>query len=81
MSKTDKPLEFVFDHSMGIDTDQETMYNTTARPIIKSIFEGLNGTILAYGQTGSGKTFTMQGKMNRHSKRSLFERYHSQSYY
>lgn len=68
MDKKDKPLEFVFDHAFGIGTEQEDMYNTTAKPVIKGIFEGLNGTILAYGQTGSGKTFSMQGKIKRYPK-------------
>lgn len=31
------------------------------KPIIESVLDGFNGTILAYGQTSSGKTFTMQG--------------------
>lgn len=30
-------------------------------PIIESVLDGFNGTVLAYGQTASGKTFTMQG--------------------
>jgi kinesin family protein 5 len=30
-------------------------------PIIESVLEGFNGTVLAYGQTSSGKTHTMQG--------------------
>jgi kinesin family protein 5 len=30
-------------------------------PIIESVLEGFNGTVLAYGQTSSGKTHTMVG--------------------
>jgi kinesin family protein 5 len=30
-------------------------------PIVQSVLEGFNGTILAYGQTSSGKTHTMLG--------------------
>lgn len=37
------------------------MYLDTARPIVESVLEGYNGTILAYGQTGTGKTYTMSG--------------------
>lgn len=51
----------MFDHAFDTETEQENFYNITAKPVIKQIFEGLNGTILAYGQTGSGKTFSMQG--------------------
>jgi len=37
------------------------LYQETGYDIVKSVFEGYNGTIFAYGQTGSGKTFTMFG--------------------
>ena len=30
-------------------------------PIVNSVLQGFNGTILAYGQTSSGKTYTMSG--------------------
>lgn len=30
-------------------------------PIIESVLEGFNGSVLAFGQTASGKTHTMQG--------------------
>lgn len=39
------------------------------KPIVDSVFSGVNGTIVAYGQTSCGKTFTMEGmsysEMNR----------------
>lgn len=53
--------EFKFDHVFGPDTTQKDVYKVAAKPIIDSVLEGFNGTILAYGQTSSGKTFTMQG--------------------
>lgn len=31
-------------------------------PIVDSVLDGYNGTILAYGQTSSGKTHTMLGE-------------------
>lgn len=37
------------------------MYDIAVMPIIESVLEGFNGTILAYGQTSSGKTHTMLG--------------------
>ena len=37
------------------------VYNVSVMPIIESVLEGFNGTILAYGQTSSGKTHTMLG--------------------
>ncbi|KAI7872520.1 P-loop containing nucleoside triphosphate hydrolase protein [Spinellus fusiger] len=35
------------------------IYQRTAQPLVKYIFEGGKATCFAYGQTGSGKTFTM----------------------
>lgn len=31
------------------------------QPILQSVKDGLNGTLMVYGQTGTGKTFTMLG--------------------
>ena len=55
------PQFFKFDHVFPSDSSQEDVYNISAKPIIESVLEGFNGTILAYGQTGSGKTYTMFG--------------------
>ena len=52
---------FAFDHVFDMDSDQESVYEKTAKPAVNSIFEGYNSTIFAYGQTGTGKTFTMEG--------------------
>jgi len=50
---------FTFDHVLGEDASQATVYDTCASNLVDSFFEGFNATILAYGQTGSGKTYTM----------------------
>ena len=55
------PQFFKFDHVFPSDSSQEDVYNISAKPIIESVLEGFNGTILAYGQTGSGKTYTIFG--------------------
>ena len=52
---------FAFDHVFDMDSEQATVYETTAKPAVCSILEGYNSTIFAYGQTGTGKTFTMEG--------------------
>ena len=52
---------FTFDTVYNWDTEQITLYQETASPIVDSVLEGYNGTIFAYGQTGTGKTFTMEG--------------------
>lgn len=45
----------------GPESEQPDIYNEAIVPIIESVLEGFNGTVLAYGQTSSGKTHTMQG--------------------
>lgn len=37
------------------------MYEICAQPIVLSVLEGYNGSIIAYGQTGTGKTHTIEG--------------------
>lgn len=60
-SESGGPQNFVFDYVFPPSSDQETVYNVGARPIVEALMEGFNGTVLAYGQTSSGKTFTMTG--------------------
>src|SRR5690606_30963773 len=52
---------FTFDAVFGMGSQQEEVYEKTAREIVESVLQGYNGTIMAYGQTGSGKTYTMEG--------------------
>ena len=44
-----------------MDSSQREIYGEAIVPIIESVLEGFNGTVLAYGQTSSGKTHTMVG--------------------
>lgn len=55
---------FRFDYSFDETTDNELVYKYTAKPLVKTIFEGGMATCFAYGQTGSGKTHTMGGDFN-----------------
>jgi len=50
-----------FNRVYGMDATQEGVFETLAKDVVDSTFEGFNGTIFAYGQTGSGKTYTMTG--------------------
>lgn len=52
---------FTFDNTFGEDTTTIEVYDNVAKGIVKSVVNGLNGTIFAYGNTNSGKTYTMQG--------------------
>lgn len=53
------PVLYTFDNMFDPDTEQPDVYNKSVLPIIESVLEGFNGTVLAYGQTSSGKTYTM----------------------
>ena len=37
------------------------VYARAARPVVRAVLRGVNGTVMAYGQTSSGKTHTMSG--------------------
>jgi kinesin family protein 15 len=53
--------DFMFDHCLNMDSDQETAYRQLAQPVVNDVLSGFNGVIMAYGQTGSGKTHTIFG--------------------
>ncbi|KAI7687399.1 Kinesin-like protein KIF2A [Sarcoptes scabiei] len=55
---------FRFDYAFNETADNELVYKFTAKPLVKTIFEGGMATCFAYGQTGSGKTHTMGGDFN-----------------
>ncbi|KAL2516815.1 Armadillo repeat-containing kinesin-like protein 3 [Abeliophyllum distichum] len=38
---------------------QKRVYEVVAKPVVESVLDGYNGTIMAYGQTGTGKTYTL----------------------
>eukprot|EP01065_Artemidia_motanka_P009039 TRINITY_DN14609_c0_g1_i1.p1 TRINITY_DN14609_c0_g1~~TRINITY_DN14609_c0_g1_i1.p1 ORF type:complete len:792 (+),score=327.75 TRINITY_DN14609_c0_g1_i1:63-2378(+) len=52
---------YTFDHTFDCGSTQEDIYDVVGVPVVESVLQGYNGTILAYGQTGSGKTHTMMG--------------------
>ncbi|GMF54192.1 unnamed protein product [Phytophthora fragariaefolia] len=52
---------FQFDGNLNESSDQKTVYERVAAPIVEDVMAGYNGTILAYGQTATGKTHTMVG--------------------
>ena len=57
-----EPIPYSYDHVFDMNTTQPDVYNITVAPIVESVLDGYNGTILAYGQTSSGKTHTMFGE-------------------
>ncbi|GAA5801996.1 hypothetical protein HPULCUR_007456 [Helicostylum pulchrum] len=50
---------FNFDDVFDIENTNDHIYERTAQPLVKYIFNGGKATCFAYGQTGSGKTYTM----------------------
>ncbi|XWS38476.1 hypothetical protein CRYUN_Cryun19dG0134600 [Craigia yunnanensis] len=38
---------------------QKRVYEVVAKPVVESVLDGYNGTVMAYGQTGTGKTYTL----------------------
>ncbi|MCO5580435.1 hypothetical protein L7F22_034301 [Adiantum nelumboides] len=50
---------FQFDEVLTEHASQKRVYEVVAKPVIESVLQGYNGTIMAYGQTGTGKTYTL----------------------
>lgn len=59
---------FRFDYVFDETCTNELVYKFTAKPLVKTIFEGGMATCFAYGQTGSGKTHTMGGEFKGEKK-------------
>ncbi|KAL0904979.1 hypothetical protein M5K25_027148 [Dendrobium thyrsiflorum] len=53
---------YEFDEVLTESASQKRVYEVVAKPVVESVLEGYNGTVMAYGQTGTGKTFTL-GKL------------------
>ena len=53
---------FPFDQVFGKEVTNEVVYEDLCAPIVDSVLDGINGSIMAYGQTGGGKTYTMFGE-------------------
>ena len=60
-SKEPKEQCFAYDYVFPPSSEQKTVYECIALPIVEGVMQGFNGAVLAYGQTASGKTFTMAG--------------------
>ncbi|KAK4367067.1 hypothetical protein RND71_014947 [Anisodus tanguticus] len=55
---------YKFDEIFAESASQKRIYETVAKPVVESVLNGYNGTVMAYGQTGTGKTYTL-GKMGK----------------
>ncbi|CAN6285634.1 unnamed protein product [Urochloa humidicola] len=50
---------YKFDEIFSENASQKRVYEVVAKPVVESVLEGYNGTVMAYGQTGTGKTYTV----------------------
>ncbi|XVE68813.1 hypothetical protein DITRI_Ditri09bG0100200 [Diplodiscus trichospermus] len=50
---------YKFDALFTEAASQKRVYEVVAKPVVESVLNGYNGTVMAYGQTGTGKTFTL----------------------
>ncbi|CAN1236580.1 Kinesin-like protein KIN-UB [Linum grandiflorum] len=50
---------YEFDEILTEFASQKRVYEVVAKPVVESVLDGYNGTVMAYGQTGTGKTFTV----------------------
>ncbi|PNT78176.1 hypothetical protein BRADI_1g74827v3 [Brachypodium distachyon] len=50
---------YKFDEIFSENASQKRLYEVVAKPVVESVLEGYNGTVMAYGQTGTGKTYTV----------------------
>ncbi|KAM6584399.1 hypothetical protein CsatB_011401 [Cannabis sativa] len=48
-----------FDEVFTDTASQRRVYEAVAKPVVESVLNGYNGTVMAYGQTGTGKTYTL----------------------
>jgi Mg2+ and Co2+ transporter CorA len=72
LTSYDKDTHFKFDHVFDVNSTNKLVYEHTAKPLVKNIFEGGMSTCFAYGQTGTGKTHTMVGGNTEADKKGLF---------
>ena len=56
------------------NASQETTYIEQVQPIVQSVLQGYNGTVMCYGQTGAGKTFTQIGSLESFQNRGITPR-------
>ncbi|CCH60571.1 hypothetical protein TBLA_0D00640 [Henningerozyma blattae CBS 6284] len=64
ISNSTNKNKYIFDNVFGVESDQESIFNSVAYNYIQEMIDGYNCTLFAYGQTGTGKTYTMSGDLN-----------------
>eukprot|EP00949_MAST-11_sp_MAST-11-sp1_P005071 g5071.t1 len=54
-------LQYTYDFVFDKNATNNQVHGAFGRSIVRSVYDGINGTIFAYGQTASGKTHTILG--------------------
>ena len=60
-SEKARRLQFEFSDVFPKTSNNQEIYNNTAKPLLDGLFEGVNATIFTYGSAQSGKTYTLMG--------------------
>eukprot|EP01112_Ceratiomyxa_fruticulosa_P015857 TRINITY_DN4728_c0_g1_i2.p1 TRINITY_DN4728_c0_g1~~TRINITY_DN4728_c0_g1_i2.p1 ORF type:complete len:642 (-),score=140.83 TRINITY_DN4728_c0_g1_i2:114-2039(-) len=63
-ANTSNSKVFEMDKVLSSNTTQDDIFSSV-RPLLTSLIDGYNLTIMAYGSTGTGKTYTMQGTLEQ----------------
>ncbi|KAL6716274.1 Kinesin-like protein kip2 [Lecanora helva] len=53
--------DYNYDNVFAPHDQNDAVYDTCAKRLVRRVMEGYSGTVFAYGMTGTGKTFSMQG--------------------
>ncbi|XP_056631790.1 kinesin-like protein Nod [Diorhabda sublineata] len=67
----DRSQTFTFNKIFTEDISQESIYNSTVKPLVQYVKQGYNCTVFAYGQTGTGKTYTMGTNSNVSNEKEI----------
>lgn len=59
-----KKMPMEFDSVFHDETNNQEVFETCTKPIVRSVMDGYNCSVFVYGATGAGKTFTMLGSEN-----------------
>lgn len=51
----------MIDNVFAAHDQNNKVYDSSAKRLVRRVMEGYHGTVFAYGMTGTGKTFSMQG--------------------
>jgi hypothetical protein len=67
-------VSFAFDQIFEPTTQQDSVFEKVARPLVERTLGGYNTCCFAYGQTGSGKTYSMFGEDKGNNSQGVIPR-------